>query len=324
MSYKTETQNVSAQQLNSNFVRKLEEGRVKEASVEGSAFIRSKLRQESFAREILTPVMLQDDEIDRDELTDLPKKIVEMEPDSTATFVPFKGTGKRTWFKGPRYAVYFGKTESQRFTKSKFELMTYQNDIRKILSDNSVKDMADQEDTRFISTIVASAVQAGNVFACNASGSQSFGSLGSFTSTSLSAGGIGLTAAAISGLIKKMVAQKIPVGKMLMAKETYYDVLKLTAATVGGDVASRHYDMGAEDEEKLWGVPVVTTIKNDIVPPGVIFLFAPENYLGNFYLLQDATLFIKQEADIIEFWSYAAPGIGIGNIKGCAMLTLLA
>jgi len=32
-----------------------------------------------------------------------------------------------------------------------------------------------------------------------------------------------------------------------------------------------------------------------------------------FFLLQDATLYIKQEADIIEFWSYAAPGIGIGN-----------
>jgi hypothetical protein len=32
-------------------------------------------------------------------------------------------------------------------------------------------------------------------------------------------------------------------------------------------------------------------------------------------LLQDATLFIKQEADIIEFWSYAAPGIGFGNDK---------
>jgi hypothetical protein len=42
-------------------------------------------------------------------------------------------------------------------------------------------------------------------------------------------------------------------------------------------------------------------------------MFAPENFLGNFFLLQDATLFIKQEADMIFFHSYAAPGIGIGN-----------
>src|SRR3990172_8136686 len=98
-SYKTETEKVSAQFINSNFVRKLEEGRIKEASAEGSAFIRTKLRQEAFAREVLPPVLLEADEIDRDENTDQPKKIVEKEPDSVATFVPFNGTAQRTWFR---------------------------------------------------------------------------------------------------------------------------------------------------------------------------------------------------------------------------------
>lgn len=304
MAYKTETQNVSATTLNSSFVRKLEEGRTKEASVEGSAFIRAKLRQESFAREVISPVMLADDEIDRDENTDLPKKIVEIEPDSVATFVPFKGTGRRTWFKGPRYAIYFGKTESQHFTKSKFELMTYQNDIRKILSDNSVKDMADQEDLRFKSTlddIAAAAIAAG-------------------ASQTTDKNSQGLTGGSISAALQALTSRKLPVGKILMSKSTYYDVLKRVATDVGDDVASRHYDQGVEQEDKLFGFPVITTIKNDILPDNEVWVFAPENYLGNFYLLQDATLFIKQEADIIEFWSYAAPGIGIGNTKSVQKL----
>ena len=300
MSYETETQKVSAQLLNANFLKKLEDGRTKEAQAEGSAFIRSKLRQESFAREVLTPVTLTEDEIDRDENTDLPKKIVEIEPDSVATFVPFKGTGKRTWFKGPRYSIFFGKTESQRFVKSKFELMTYQNDIRKILSDNSVKDMSDQEDTRFLQTIDDIITAA---------------------PTQLHTG-TGFNVASFSAAFKKHVARKIPIGKMLMAKETYYDALTLTQASVGDSVATRHYDDGVESEDKLWGIPVITTIKNDIVDPKKIYIFAPENYLGNFFLLQDATLFIKQEADLIEFWSYAAPGIGIGNTQGVTVLEL--
>jgi hypothetical protein len=64
---------------------------------------------------------------------------------------------------------------------------------------------------------------------------------------------------------------------------------------------------------------VVSTIKREIVDDVAggtrrsVYAFAPQNYLGVFFLLQDATLYIKQEADIIEFWSYAAPGIGIGN-----------
>jgi len=297
---RTETTQLSAQFINSNFLRKIEEGRVKEAQTEGSAFIRSKLRQTSFAREILTPLVLADDEIDRDENTDLPKKIVEKEPDSIATFVTFKGTGDRTWFSGPRYAVYFGKVESQRFNKSKFELMTYQNDIRKILSDNSVKDMADQEDSKFYETCVASV----------------FGK----PTQDLSLAGP-LASSPIVTALKKHVARKVPIGKILMTKELYYDILNLPYTSVG-EVASRHYDQGIEEEEKLWGFPVITTIKNDIVQNDEFWIFGPENFLGNFYLLQDATLFIRQEADMIEFWSYSAPGIGIGNTNAITRVTL--
>jgi hypothetical protein len=297
----TETTKVSAQFINSNFVRKLENGQEKQAMDEGSAFIRSKLRQSSFAREVITPIVLADDEIDRDENSDLPKKIVEKEPDSTATFVTFKGAGDRTWFSGPRYAVYFGKIESQRFTKSKFELMTYQNDIRKILSDNSVKDMSNIEDGKFIETCIASVT-----------GKADQDLTGAAT----------LDAGIISDMLKAHIARQVPIGKFLMAKQTYYDIIRQPATSVGDPIASRHYDEGIEEEEKLFGIPVITTIKNDLIPDNVVWLFSTEDYLGNFYLLQDATLFIKQEADIIEFWSYSAPGIGIGNTKGITRMTM--
>lgn len=296
--YKTQTQQVSAQFINSNFVRKIDGGRTKEAEAEGTAFIRQKLRQESFAREIIEPVMLGDDEIDRDENTDQPKKIVEKEPDSVATFVPFNGSAQRTWFRGKRFSVFFGKTESQRFSKNKFELMTYQNDIRKILSDNSVKDMSDQEDQKFTDTnnaIIAAALPTQRTNAA------------SFNSSAFKLG------------FQALVNRNQPIGKILMTKSLYYEALDLPATSVGNDVASRHYDLGIEAEEKLWGIPVVSTIKRQIVDDVVgqtrrsAYIFAPQNYLGMFFLLQDATLFIKQEADMIEFWSYAAPGIGIGN-----------
>lgn len=292
MAYKTETQQVSAQFVNSNFVKKIEDGRIKEAAAEGSAFIREFVRQESYAREILTPVLLQDDEIDRDENTDEPKKIVEKEPKSVATFVQFQGAGPRTWFKGPRYSIFFGKTESQHFTKSKFQLMTYQNDIRKMLSDNSVKDMADQEDLKWQQTVDA-------LIALNAA-EQNVAAAG-FNSTAFKAG------------FQKMVNRRRPIGKMTMTKSLYYEALDLVATSVGNDIASRHYDEGVENEEKLWGFPVITTIKSTIHDPKKAYIYAPENYLGNFFLLQDATLYIKQEADTITFWTYAAPGIGIGN-----------
>jgi len=297
MSYKTETSQMSAQFINSSFVRKLEEGRTKEAAVEGSAFIRELVRQESYAREIIQPVLLQDDEVDRDEHTDEPKKIIEKEPDSTATFVQFAGSGPRTWFKGARYAVYFGKVESQHFTKSKFQLMTYVNDIRKILADNSVKDLSDQEDKKFQATV-------DDILASNDALA-----LGQTTNAAV------FNASAFKAGFQKMVSRRLPIGKMTMCKELFYEALDLRADIYGNDVASKHYYEGVESETKLFGIPVITTIKRSIHNPNSVYIYAPENYLGNFFLLQDATLFIKQEADVITFWTYAAPGIGIGNTK---------
>jgi len=370
----TERERLSAQFINQSFVRKLDEGRVKEAADEGSRFIRSKLRQESFAREILQPIELSPDEIDRDEHTDQPKKIIEKEPDSTATFVTFKGSGQRTFFRGPRYSVFFGKVESQHFMKSKFELLTYQNDIRKILTDNSVKDMADVEDQKFIETIEAALSDASyktdensagaglgtnevvkslagveylhsglasNVdlsAAANAdAGSRQFSGDQLLRGNNFDASFVDTDAAdaalidnrvraplskeLIAQLFQAMTAKKLPIGKMLMSKTTFMEALKFDHTEVGNDIVSRHYDNGLEGEDKLFGVPVITTIKNDIIPDNVIYLFAPENYLGNFFLLQDATLFIKQEADMIEFWSYSSPGIGIGNTKGVIKLS---
>lgn len=302
--YATETEKVSAQTINSNFVRKIYNGQEKQAADEGSAFIRDHLRQEAAVRSILTPIVLADDEIDRDENTDQPKKIVEKEPDSTATFVPFYGTGARTIFKGPRYSVRFGRIESQRFRKSRFELMTYQNDIRKILSDNSVKDMAEQEDSKFISTIdsILAAAPAQVV------------------------GAPAFNQTAFALLFQNMQNRKMPIGKMLMTDATYTNAITLPATAVGDSVASKYYNEGVENNKMLWGYPVVTTIHNNLVTghggSASVYLFSPENYLGNFFLLADATLYIEQKADIISFHSYEVPGIGIGNTKGASRLDL--
>jgi len=356
----TELQDISAQYINQSFVRKLDEGRVKEAQDEGSRFIRSKLRQESFAREIIAPVEIGADEIDRDENTDQPKKIIEKEPDSVATFVTFKGSGQRTFFRGPRYSVYFGKIETQHFSKSKFELLTYQNDIRKILTDNSVKDMADEEDKKFLETVDAAMDQVGNrvflhdeankrfnlaaddgqkiteeaasnvVFGQDVAGQADLadedGGSRQFSFSNLKAGnrfhcnGSPLTKELIAQIFQSMTMKRLPIGKLLMTKSTFMEAIKFDQSEVGDSTVARHYSQGLEGEDKLFGIPVVTTIKNDIVKDDQIYLFAPQNYLGNFFLLQDATLFIKQEADMIEFWSYSAPGIGIGNALGAARI----
>lgn len=296
MSYNVETSSHSAQFLNKSFLSKIEDGQVKEAEKTSSLFIRERLRQAAAVRELITPQGVSEEDIDRDENTDQPKIIIDKEPDSTASFVQFQGTGRRTWFKGPRYSVRFGKVESQRFTKTKAELMTYRSDIRKILSDNSVMDMADEEDRKFYELVAA-------IIAANAGVQRTTG---------------GFQSGTFKNAMQAMLTgtRKRPIGKMLLSKERYLDALDLPATAVGDDIAKRHFDEGIEASQKLWGIPVVTHVKSDIYPTARGWIFsptAPNNFLGNFFTLQDATLFIEQRADVISFWTYEYIGIGIAN-----------
>jgi len=290
--YNTETTQASSTALNQRFMSMLQSGQTKEAQEVGTAFIRSIVRQEANVRHVLVPQGVKNEDLTPEVDSDRPRILVEKEPDSKATFVQFDGTPRANWFTGRRYAVYFGKTQSDLFVKSKFSLMTYQNDIRKILADNSTKDMADQEDILFRRSCL-------NIV--NNNSSQQITTSPAFTN------------APFAKALQAMDLRRRPVGKMLMTNHLFREAMNLPATLVGNEIAVRHYREGTEKEDALWGIPVIQSIKTDVYAPFEAWLFSPQNFLGNFFLLQDATLYIEQRADIITFFTYAAPGIGIGN-----------
>jgi len=290
--YHTETTQQDARYVNSSFLRMLDNEQEKQASEEGSNFIREYVRQEAAVDEIITPVGLTEAQIDRGENTEEPKKIIEKEPSSYATFVPFEGTPEAYWFTGPRYAVFFGKIMSQKFIKSKYQLMTYVTDIRKVIADNAVKDMSDKKDLKWRDTVMG-------LINLNPAEQQSDAT--QFTSS------------AFKRAFQKMIRRRRPIGKMVMTKSLFMEAIDLPATSVGNAIAETHYREGIENEERLFGVPVVSTIKVDIYDPDEVLIFAPQDYLGNSFTLQDATLHIKQEADIVEWYTYMVLGLGIGN-----------
>ncbi len=294
MNYQTETAEASAQFINQNFVRMVEGGsdQVKTAEAEGSAFIREIVRQASNFRDIIEPIGVDAAELDRDERTDDPKIIVEKEPDSIATYVELQGTPSAKWYRGPRYAIFFSKIMSPEYVKSKFQLLTYRTDIRKLLADNSVKDMADQEDKFSRRTLVTMA---------NANPTVQRNIGGAFSSAPFVRG------------FKAMYLRRRPLGKMLMTKALLADAIDLPATGIGNAIAEKHWNEGIENESRLFGLPVVGSVKPDIWDPREVFLFSPSAFLGKSFLLQDATLFIKTEADKVMFHTYLAIGTGIGN-----------
>ena len=294
MSYNTET--VNAQFLNQSFLDKISNGLEKEAGVAMSAFVRQKLREDGFTRKILDPMMVTAAELDR-QVTEEPTIIVEKEPDSVAANLPFLGRPEPRYFTGVRYPVTFNKIQSAEFKKSKFELATYRTDIRTVLQENSVKDLQKQEDEGFINSVLAVAQANGNMYSVT----------GGFSVANLMEG------------VKYMVKKQLPVATLLMTQSLYADLLKQPSTQVGSPLASSLL-AGEKNLDNFYGFKIVTTNKNDLVPDNRVFVFTAPQYLGQFYLLQDATVFLKTEADIVSFTTYSAPGIGLGNVNG--VLTL--
>lgn len=307
MDYATETINV--QFLNNAFLDKLEQGLTKEAGAAMSSFVRQKIREDGFTRKIFTPQMITSSDLDRS-LDDQPQIIVEKEPDSVAATIPLTGKGEVRYFKGSRYAVGFYKIESNEFKKSKFELATYKTDIRHILQENSVKDIQKQEDTNFVAglrTIFAARIAAGDFT----------------TATGDFLGSGDLTGSTITDQLMSMIQLLVDdfqkPGKLLISHQLYLAVLREPATQLGDAVASRHFDSGSMDG--FYGFEFVTSNKSDILSSdGVLkgdiaIAFAPEAYLGQFYSLQEPTVYLKAEADIISFKTYESIGIGIGNTK---------
>lgn len=292
--YNVETVNV--QFMNQSFLDKIDQGLTKEAGVAMSAFVRQKLREDGFTRKVLPFQAITAAELDR-QLTEEPTVICEKEPDSVAATLPFLGRAPIRYWTTPRYPVTFQKLSSADFRKSKFELATYRTDIRTVLQENSVKDIQEQEDVGFYNNVLTVATANSNVFTLS----------GGFTKVNFLAG------------VKKLFERRLPVGCILMTQSMYADLLGFAATDIGSPAASDLF-MGKNSLEAPFGYRIIVTNKTNILPTNQMIAFTAPEYLGQAYALQDATVFLKAEQDVVEFTTYEAIGVGMGNVNGAVVV----
>lgn len=303
MSYETPT--ISTEMLNTAFCDKVFGGQVKEAMESGSMYIRQKMYEDGILRRLFESRTVTADELDPEMDNDQPSIICEIEPDAPrATFVTYKGTGDRSYFNGKRFRVPFGKVESVRETKSKFELMTIRMPITEWLKEHQIKMIQEEEDQHFLDTI-------NDIVDTNASEQK--------ISVTMSASNF---KDAFTEGLKALTRLRLPEGKVLMHKNTFIDSLKLKVEDIGFAPQESRFNRGVDGEDTFLGRPVVTTIKDNLVKENELYFFTQPDYFIKFFFLQDATLFLKTEADMIHFYTYEAPGIGIGNTRGVVKVTL--
>jgi len=309
-----ETQNVPTSVVNARILEYLDRDEVKKAQDAATDYTRTQIREESFAFQLLPPEKATDDMLDR-ALDERLQIIWELEPDSPAAkWVPLQTIPDGEYIWDSRYIIPFARVLTPKFVKDVDELRTTRQDIRKILTDNSIKDGLAEIDTKYMETVNSIVFDApGAGLASNVTGKvQWIDTTDPLNRSSFAEA-------------KKMLPRGNSDGKFrlrnyacLMNDVTAQDWLKLDRNAVGGDLSEDFFRNGLTTDTFL-GVKSIFTIKDDLVPDNYVYFFAAPEFLGKCFYLTDWTMFMKKEAFFIEMFSYWLGGFAFGNVAGMAV-----
>lgn len=324
----------SVQVLNELFVQKVASAEMRDKlSEDGGSYIRDRLREVSFARKILPPQTITRADCQVSVNHDTLVKIVELEPDSRAMSLTFRGEPTAKYITGRRAEVGFFTISSEKIQKTEQELLAYTMPVTRILEDNSVKDLQEIEDREFLLNAEA-AVQGlqleangGVATALNASSVQA----ASVVEYSIIKGELARTATTddatvrpiqrgdIVDLISLLTDRRMRVRCLLMGESTWMGVLKWTTQDNGDRIQSETVVDGYK-YNTLLGCNIVRSIKSDILRRGNVYAFAAPEFLGRFYILNNPKFYIDKKANLISFQCWEDVGMIIANVAAVVKL----
>lgn len=336
----------SAELVNSGFIERLEtEGSTKTAAASLN-YIKDRLREASFADMIIPNEKVVRGDLQRSTEHDTLVKIVDIEPGSRAMSLNFRGQPEATYITGRRYAIAFFTISSLKFEIVEQELMAYEMPITKIIEENSLKDMVEVKDREFLNHVEAcingmqteangtatkfntSNVNAGSVIGA----SKLKGSLAlqqtsdNFTSLAIQRPDI----VKIKKLLKRQILDsngdivrngRLRPAVMLMTESDADDFDSWTLEDYGDRLQSETA-LDGYSYNKVLGLRVIRTIKNDILREGNVYVFTAPEFFGRNYTLNDVKFYIDKIANRIFWQAWMDVGMGFGNIAAVVKLEL--
>lgn len=336
----------SAEQVNAGFLQKLEtEGPTKTAGV-ALNYIKDRLREASFTDMIIANKRVTRGDLERSTEHDTLVKIVDIEPDSRAMSLNFRGQPDAKYINGKRYAIAFYTISSLKFEIVEQELMAYEMPVTRIIEENSLKDMVELKDREFLIHVEAciNAMQeegnggavAFSTSAVNAGTVTGVSKVKSVLALQQTADDFEVTAiqrqdiTKIKRLLKRQVLDSSGVAirqgrlrpALLLATESDIDEFDSWTIEDLGDKLQSETATDGWSYNKALGLRMVRTIKNDILREGNIYVFTAEEFFGRNYTLNDVKFYIDKVANRIHWQAWMDVGMGFGNIAAVVKLEL--
>jgi hypothetical protein len=307
-------ENLSAKQINELFVEKLQsEDGMKKVAQEGSAFIRQKLREVSFARKIVQPQYVTADDLQRSVNYDGMVKIVDIEPDSSAMVVNFRGNPTPEYIMGERFEIPFYGIASADFQKTEEELMAYEMPLTEVIERNSVLDIQRIEDTSFLTHVNQAIDHETNDLGHTTKITGNYVPAGQPEAGSVSKNDFKRLFDILDGNELRC--------EILLMDSTMFNRLSLYNATTAGSPSASEVLVNGYTYSTLFGRKLVVSNKVSLLA-NTVYAFTAQDFFGQFLIYADTKFWIEKKKNIITFSAYESIGMGIGNTKSCAKLTL--
>lgn len=320
--------------LNDLFAQKLDtsEGKEKIAQV-GSVYVRDRLREVCFVDKIQPPEPVTRVDCQRSVNHDTLVKIVDIEPQSRAMAITFRGQPTARFIRAPRCEVPFFTISSEKFEKTEQELLAYEMPITKIIEDNSVKDLQEIKDREYLRHVEA-AVQAKQVEANGGTAvALHTSTYGSVVKESIIKGQGALASTTddfvvhpvlrpdFVNLFKLLDGRRLRAERFVITEPDYDDILSWTLSDFGDKMQSET----AVDGYKyniLLGRKIIRTIKTDILRTGNVYCFTAPEFLGKSYILNNTKFYIDKVANLITWQSWMDIALAVINIASIVKLEL--
>ena len=293
-----------------------EDGVVKKASAATSKATRTQIREEGFQRAILSFDMITNEDLDYFGDSELPGVWFELEPDSPpARMIPYNDTPNTFAYRAEKYVVLISVVTTEEATKNVNQLRNYKTDLRQIVNDNMLRDIHTAEDTGFISEVYRIVGSSATAYATVESADP-----GAYQHVNM--GAATFNRQGMKRAVSYLIERQLPVGVFLVNQRTANEFLGWGRDEMGGDLSQEVARRGLKALEtfEMFGIPFVSTIKNNLIANGVMYQFAPKDFLGNALMLEDITVTIKKEYDIIRMRAQEQVGLTFGNTLGLQKL----
>jgi len=286
------------------------DGHHKSSSASATNMIRRRIREESVVRRVLPLQTKTEKDLEMDLKHDQPVIREHFEAGSMGAYsVPLGETYDSEFYFGDKFEVIFNTIQSRELRKSIFELMTYKNlDLRRVTTDNVMRDVHTEEDSAFFTGLYD---MVGPVGGIGASGyPQHFEIEG------------GITRDSYKEVLSVVEDFNLNNGTIIMNRRTAKAFLGWGRDELGGDLTEKLTKGGlaALEDNILFGVRHIFTIKRDMVPDGRVIVLTEPGYLGRYYQLKPLTAYVERRKNYITVSADQVVGLTIANVAGACVV----